>query len=201
MIEKYEQYLEQLNGFLKKFFDQQKPYIFCKEGCAICCETGEYPFSELEFQYAMLGYSNLRIEEKNIIKNKVEEIKKDKKNSTDKSFMHACPFLINKKCSIYEHRGIICRSYGLLSYHTNKSNEQKYNIPCCVDNGLNYSNVYDKEIKMISSKLWEKTGIETEPVSYNIGLKFLLDNTITQKLELKFGDSKALIDWFNTENL
>ena len=196
MIKKYEQYLEQLNGFLKKFFDQQKPYIFCKEGCAICCETGEYPFSELEFKYAMLGYNTLSDKEKNIIKAKIKEIKNEKKISTDKKFMHACPFLIDKKCSIYKNRGIICRSYGLLSYTTNKNEEQIYCIPCCVDKGLNFSNVYDIEAKMISSKLWQETGIEVEPVSYNLGLKFLLDNDMTQKLQLEFGESKALIDWF-----
>ena len=200
MIEKYEKYLDKINEPLQRFFAQQKPYIFCKEGCAICCETGEYPFSELEFQYAMIGYNALPEKEKNIIQEKVRKIKELKYDSEIKvdseKFMHECPFLIEKKCSIYKYRGIICRSYGLTYYSIDKEGKTNYNLPCCVDNGLNYSNVYDKKNGTICSKKWAETGIEEEPVSYNVGLNFLLDNEMTKELELEFGKSKALIDWF-----
>ncbi len=200
MIEKYEQYLEKIGGHLQKFFARQKPYIFCKEGCAICCESGEYPFSALEFQYAMIGYNNLSEEEKAIIQKKVQEIKtakaEAKESPSDEKFMHECPFLINKKCSIYNHRGIICRSYGLVYFTTDDNDKVSYKMPCCVDNGLNYSNVYDEETGNISSKRWKETGIEEEPVSFNVGLKFLLNNNMTKELELDFGEHKALIDWF-----
>jgi len=196
MIEKYENYLEIIGASLQKFFTQQKPYIFCKEGCSICCETGEYPFSELEYNYAMIGYNQLSEEMKKNIQEKVDEIKKTKEISTEKKFMHECPFLIEKKCSIYKYRGVICRSYGLVSYATDKNGETKYNMPCCCMDGLNYNNVYDEESKTFSSKKWEETGIEVEPVSHNVGLNFLLNNNVTQDLELKFGEQKALIDWF-----
>lgn len=196
MIKKYEKYLEIISDKLQIFFEQQKPYIFCKEGCAICCETGEYPFSDVEFQYAMMGYNSLSAEEQEIIKNKVSEIKKLKENSTDKNFMYECPFLINKKCSIYNNRGVICRSYGLTNYTTNEEGETVYKMPCCVKDGLNYSNVYDKITKTISSEMYAATGIEQEPISYNIGLKFLLNNKMTKDLELEFGEQKSIIDWF-----
>ena len=196
MIEKYENYLEIIGASLQKFFTQQKPYIFCKEGCSICCETGEYPFSELEYNYAMIGYNQLSEEMKKNIQEKVDEIKKTKEISTEKKFMHECPFLIEKKCSIYKYRGIICRNYGLVSYSIDKNGETKYQMPCCCMDGLNYSNVYDEESNTFSSKKWEETGIEVEPVSHNVGLNFLLNNNVTQDLELKFGEQKALIDWF-----
>jgi len=199
MIERYEKYLEAIGASLDKFFTQQKPFIFCKEGCSICCETGEYPFSELEFKYAMIGFDALSGEEKTIIREKIKNIKCEKaqfKAETKEKFMHECPFLIEKKCSIYKHRGIICRSYGLTYYTEDKNGETNFNMPCCVDLGLNYSNVYDPETRTISSKKWEESGIETEPVSHNVSLKFLKNNNLTREYELDFGEAKALIDWF-----
>lgn len=200
MIEKYKKYLDKIGVHLQKFFAQQQPYIFCKEGCSICCETGEYPFTKVEFEYAMIGFETLSAEEKEIVREKVKKIKKAKeeaiKKTPDKKFMHACPFLIDKKCSIYNYRGIICRSHGLVSFSTDQNDKTVYNMPRCVDSGLNYSNVYDRETNTISSKMWKETGIEEEPVSYNIGLKFLLDNKTTKDLELDFGERRAIINFF-----
>ena len=197
MLERYEQYLNLIGSrLLQKYFDNQKEYIRCKEGCSHCCETGEYPFTNLEFQYAMVGYNALSEKEKNIIRQKVKQIKMDKENSTEEVFMHECPFLINKKCSIYQHRSIVCRTHGLLYFINNEDGSSKNKIPHCVNLGLNYSNVYDKNIGMISDVLWEQSGIENEPVAYNVGLKALCKNSVTEELELDFGEAKPLIDWF-----
>ena len=46
---RYEIFLYTLNKELQKMFDNQAEFIKCKEGCSYCCEQGEYPFSELEF--------------------------------------------------------------------------------------------------------------------------------------------------------
>lgn len=194
MIDKYEKYLEIINRLLEKFFKQQEPYIFCKEGCSICCETGTYPTSELEFEYMMQGYEKLTQDLKDEVKNNIEKLKSEKAVSTESEFMHACPFLINKKCSIYEHRALICRSYGLMSF-CERNGEQKYKIPHCARLGLNYHQVLDKETNTISTAMWEKTGIEEEPVSFNLDIHFLHDNQETQKLLLEFGELKCLADW------
>lgn len=196
MIKKYEKYLEIIGDSLNRFFEQQRPYIFCKEGCSICCETGTYPFSKIEFEYLMIGYEKLSDNQKEQVKKNIKHIKKEKKKSGQENFLHACPFLLNKKCSIYNHRGIICRTYGLMSYYSTET-EEEYKIPCCVDNGLNYSNVYDKELKTVTSQSWKESGIEIEPVSYNVDLKFLLNNNTTKELSIDFGQPKGIIDWFN----
>lgn len=198
VIQNYEKYLDKLSLYFEKFFTQQKPYICCKEGCSICCETGEYPFSGVEFKYAMIGFNSLTENKKNVIKQNVEKIKYEKEKSllTGEIFMYACPFLIDKKCSIYEHRGLICRSYGLLYFQSDKEGNVSYKMPCCVQLGLNFSNVYDEKLKTISTEKWKETGIEEEPVSYNIGLDFLMNNKMASDLEIEFGKQKALIDWF-----
>ena len=61
-LKKYEAYLKYLNEKLGKFFQEQAPYIFCKEGCSHCCESGEYPLSEVEFAYLNLGARTLPLE-------------------------------------------------------------------------------------------------------------------------------------------
>ena len=197
MIENYEKYLEILNSYLTKYFDQQKPYIHCKEGCSICCETGLYPLSNLEFDYLTIGFHMLSPEEQRQVKENIKQIKTDRENNKDDEIgYYKCPFLLNKRCSAYKYRGIICRTYGLLHFTTDKDDNQKFNVPCCVSDGLNYSSVYDEEKQMISAEKFSKLGIEEEPLSYNLGLKYLLNNEFTTQLNLTFGENKNLIDWF-----
>ena len=196
MLERYEKYLDLIGShLLQKYFETQKEYLHCKEGCSHCCESGEYPFTNLEFQYAMVGYKALSEKEKDIIQKKVKQIKIDKEKSTKETFMHECPFLIDKKCSIYKYRGIICRTHGLLYFITDKDGNSRNKMPHCVNLGLNYSNVYDENIGMISDELWKKSGIKNEPVAYNLGTKALCSNSVTKELELDFGEAKALIEW------
>lgn len=197
MMEYYEKYLEIIDSYLSKFFEQQKPYIFCKEGCSICCETGTYPFSKLEFDYLMIGYEKLSDKIKVQIQENIENLKEEKSKSKEEKFLHICPFLLNNKCSVYKYRALICRSYGLMSFYNNKKGERRYHIPCCVHKGLNYSSVYDKEAEIFTTEKWQQTGIEVEPVSHNVNLTFLLNNELTQHLNLELSSQKVLMDWFD----
>lgn len=196
MLEKYEKYLDILSSYINKYFEQQKPYIHCKEGCSICCETGIYPLTKVEFEYLSVGFNNLPTDEKAQIYENIKEIKEYRKNITEGPGYYKCPMLINNRCSVYEHRGIICRSYGLMQFYFDDNNIQRYRIPCCASDGLNYSEVYDEKAENISMEMYTKSGIKEEPLSYNLGLKYLLNNEFTKELELDFGESKGLVDWF-----
>lgn len=203
-MEAYEKYLETINPYLAKFFEQQKPYIFCKEGCSICCEDGEYPVSYTEMQYLMTGYLRLpnlvKIQiQKQLteLKNQKSEFTKEKSETNKEKFFHECPFLVNKVCSVYNYRPIICRVYGLMWYYDTKKGERRYNMPCCVYKGLNYSSVYDENEGTFTTEKWKQAGFEVEPVSYNISLKFMLDNNLTKFLKLDLKEQKALLDWFD----
>lgn len=194
MIEKYKIYLNILNEKLAKFFNSQKDYIFCKEGCSHCCKNSAFPYSKVEFDYLKQGFEAFDEINKQAVFRQVEELKNQKLNSNlGDDFVYDCPFLINEKCSVYEHRGIICRTFGL-PYFTD---EGKIKTPFCVNMGLNYSSVYDEKTKTFSSEMFEKTGFEQEPLSFNLSLKYLLNNEAVKYLELNFGENKALIDWFN----
>lgn len=195
-LQKYKIYLMYLNKKLGEYFKEQAPYIFCKAGCSSCCEKGEYPFTEIEFAYLMLGIQNLDKKTLEIIEKNIELISIQKNNHDDlkktEKFLYKCPFLIDKKCSLYEYRGIICRSHGLAFF--NKG--EKVLVPACVDEGLNYSNVYDFENRTISSEKYKNTGIAQEPLAHNIGVNYLTKNEITQMIGLDFGEIKPMYEFF-----
>lgn len=191
-IADYILYMAYLNKKLGKFFDDQKPYISCKRGCSKCCENGEYPFSELEHEFLMIGFSKLKPDIQKKIVNKISEIKRAKENS-DGVFTYECPFLINHECSVYDFRGIICRSFGLMSINPNG----KTKIPFCAFENLNYSNVVDEETKIISLKKYQKLGKDVpEPLAYNVSYGFLTSENIEKSFHLNFGEKKSLIEWF-----
>lgn len=124
----YVDFIKELDIKLKKYFDQQKDSICCECGCSACCEKGEYPISQAELEYLMQGYIALDNETKKTVQENI-------KNMVEGGI---CPFLIDKKCSVYPYRPIICRTHGLAyicNYNTVK-------LPYCVNEGKNFSKSY-----------------------------------------------------------
>ena len=195
MLKNFGKYLELIETrLLNKYFEKQKDYIFCKEGCAACCKYGEYPTSELELMYLVAGYQGLDKETQDKIAVNIDNIKTGLANTDDK--MYQCPFLIDNRCAVYNNRTLICRTHGLLFYEKDKDGNLKNKMPACVNDGLNFSQVYDTERGMISPELWKASAIEAEPVAYNISREALMNNELTKDFGLEFGDSKRMIDWF-----
>lgn len=191
-IQKYRAYLKYLDKKLGAIFKEQAPYIFCKEGCSSCCERGEYPYTEIEFAYLMLGVQGLDKETFLQIEQNMQDIKKSKELFKGEKFLYKCPFLINKRCSVYDFRGIICRSHGVAFFSQNN----QLLVPACVDEGLNYSNVYDFENQTISDEKYHKSGIKQEPLAHNAGVHYLTNNEVTKAIDLDFGDVKPMCEWF-----
>lgn len=158
----YIEFLENLDKKLGEYFNTHKKFIHCKLGCSACCEKGDYPLSKIELEYLMQGYISLNNETKVQVQNNIKKIETG----------GACPFLINKKCSIYPYRPIICRVHGLA--YICKDNTVK--LPFCVNNGKNYADVY------------ENGEITINPV---------LDNLDTQNVlkDFDFGEIRNLVDW------
>ena len=61
ILKKYKQYLNAVQKMLDSYFEDQKEFIFCKKGCAHCCERGQYPYSRLEFDYLMIGFFKIEM--------------------------------------------------------------------------------------------------------------------------------------------
>lgn len=161
---KYSEFLQNLDNRLQNYFDLHKEYINCHVGCSYCCEKGDYPISTLELEYLMQGFLELDIKTRKKVQNNVLKIKKGGK----------CPFLLDKKCSVYQYRPIICRVHGL-AYLINSTTVK---LPYCVNDGKNYAEKYsDGEITI-------------NPIAEN------LDTTNILK-DLDFGEIRNLFDWIN----
>ena len=153
--------------------------------------------SELELQYIMLKYTALDEKSRYLVfKNIQELIAELKSRETDEPFFYKCPFLLDGSCSVYENRAIICRTHGLMFFLEDNKGNEKYKIPFCVHLGLNYSNVYDEDLKTITEELCEKSGIEFPPQAYNLSLKRLTEKGITNNLGFEFVEIKPMIEWF-----
>ena len=194
MIENYENYLEYLSNILSKFFEKQKEYIKCQKGCAKCCKNAQFPFSQLEFEYLMLGFSSLEKETQDIIERNIAKVIQDRKNFKGEKFSYNCPFLINESCSLYKYRGIVCRTFGLLIPDSQDENNTK--IPFCYKYGLNYSMVVDEKTNTLSTKKYEQLGYKEQPLGFNISHTRLTNEYFEEKYKIKFGEKNMLIDWF-----
>ncbi|OLA78546.1 MAG: hypothetical protein BHW55_00895 [Candidatus Melainabacteria bacterium 35_41] len=192
MFENYKAYLKFLDERLNKFFERQKPYIFCKKGCAKCCKHAQFPYSLTEISYLLNGVFDLDIEVQSIIEQNVHKTIEDKKNCKEDKFLYDCPFLVNNECVVYKYRGVVCRTFGLMSVGENS----KIKVPFCYAKGLNYSNVMDKNGKEINIEKFKNLHVEEEPLAFNISYKFLTDSDFERGFNFKFGDKKPLIDWF-----
>ena len=187
MISSYQKFLEILDTRLNNIIKEQTPFIKCKEGCAYCCQEGEYPLSELEYIYLMLCYTKLPNEQKGIIEQNIEYLLKQNRQK-----FYSCPFLINNSCSVYEARPLICRVFGLISYKDDGTPK----MPFCVDLGLNYSDVYDEDKNLLVK--FADDG--TEPLAYNIDRRTLRGKENEELFNIYFGEDKALIDWLKEDS-
>ena len=196
MLENYLVYLQLIDEKLNKFFTKQKPFIYCKKGCGLCCKNAQFPYSQIELEYLMIGVRQLDEEKKSIISKNINKLKQQKAEHQGKDFKYDCPFLINNECSVYNYRGIICRSFGLL----NISAKGKIRVPFCCFQGLNYSNVMDDCGTKISEEKYRKLNVEEEPLAFNTSYEFLTDPDFATGFHFDFNEKKPLINWFIEED-
>ena len=190
-LNNYVLYLNFLNEKLAKFFESQKPYIFCKKGCGKCCKNSQFPYSLTETVFLLEGAKKLDSETQIIVTDNINKVKLEKENFKGEVFEYDCPFLINNECSVYEYRGVICRSFGLMTLGP----DEKPRIPFCCKEGGNYSNVViDGDIN-ISSEKFKKLGVKEVPSAFHTNYKFLTDPDFEKMFGFKFGEVKPLIDW------
>lgn len=161
----YEEFIKKLDIKLANYFDLHKKFIHCKVGCSACCEKGDYPLTSIELEYLMKGYIALDNSTKQTVQENIKTMEKGE----------ACPFLIDKKCSVYPYRPIVCRVHGLAYLYK----ENKVKLPYCANQGLNYANIL-------------KNGeIEIDPFE-NLDTPNILSDE-------KFGVIRNLYDWLKIE--
>ena len=117
-----------------------------------------------------------------------ESLLKQYKNNSES---YACPFLINDECSVYEYRGIVCRTFGLAQLGPNS----ELKVPFCAYDGLNYSNVIDLETGKVSAEKFKRLNTDLEPLAFNIAYLNLVDEDIAKAFGFEFGEIKSLAEW------
>ena len=201
-LQNFNIFLNVIQNSLNKFFEHEKEYIKCKEGCDLCCKNADFPFTKIEFDYLLEGFFQLDKELQKKITEKAENIiiekKKIYKENKKEKFLYDCPLLIDGKCSVYPFRGIICRSFGLISF--DPSNDEIAIIPFCAYKGLNYSEVLDAEKKSITKEKFEKSGFKQEPKAFNVKYSKLIKESYGKDFNFEFGEVKPLIEWFEILN-
>lgn len=185
MLEKYEQFIKDFDKLLEYISKNQQSYLKCKKGCSKCCQKGDYPYSQLEFTYLTQGYINLPENTKILVQQNIRELLLKKKESKEKHFEHSCPFLINNLCCVYHYRGIICRTFGICYYDDEKGYVR---LPECVNEGLNYSEFYDKKTKILNI---------TEVPKCNLRINRVLNSTLAKGYKLESGEIRPLLDWLS----
>ena len=193
-LQNYHSYLMFISEKLEKFFESQKPYIFCYKGCGKCCKNAMFPYSKAELDYLLLGAIQLDSETQDLIQTNIRNVLARKKKYRGKQFKYDCPFLINNECAVYNHRGVVCRAFGLMTNPTNSEGGKK--APFCCFKGLNYSNVINKRTKMFSPRKAKKLGDVPDACSFNVDYNYLTDADFERGFNFKFGEKKPLIDWF-----
>jgi len=174
MLNEYKKFLEDFDRIVKKAFELEREDIHCKEGCCLCCEEGDYPFTRLEMEYLMSGFKKLAPEVKKQTQKNLAELKAG--TSTK------CPFLINCKCCLYEYRAITCRTHGL-AY---KLGDGSARLPICTENGLNFASKYDKKTQQLNTLVIEQ----------NLELPAIIRSAMAKEYKIEFGEIRALKDWF-----
>lgn len=198
MLDKYLVYLTFISNNIQKHFENQKDYICCKKGCSKCCKNAQFPYSEIEFKLIFEGLKKLEPDIQKQVLNNVDNtiIKKQRHNekAPQEKFKYDCPFLINNECSVYEYRGLICRTFGLMTFVI--GNENTPNIPFCAYEGLNYSKVLDEAKNIISNQKCEESELKSEVMAYNVDYSTLINEETAKSFGFEFGEVKPLIEWF-----
>lgn len=190
---RYKQYLNTIQQVLDSYFEDQKEYICCKKGCAHCCKKGNYPYSDIEAKFLLLGFFKIERSQQIKVIEKIKKLKEEySKTENKKDFSHACPFLSDENvCLVYDYRGLICRTFGLLTIQAS----DEITIPFCNALGLNYSKVYDQAKKKLDYNKIKELGYKRMPDAHKTNLKTLMSEDFFEGEPIKFGEIKPLVEW------
>jgi Fe-S-cluster containining protein len=90
--------LPKLYGLMEEFGELRAPHVSCKAGCSTCCERIPVEISDLEAKHIAM-----------VTGRPVAAVSPGRHSRLD--FKDTpCPFLVDLRCSIYEHRPYPCRS-------------------------------------------------------------------------------------------
>jgi len=194
-LRNYAIYLKFVQNELDKLFEKQKEYLCCDKGCGKCCKSGQFHYSEIEMMYLLTGFMKLDSEKQALINERISKILEDKKNFKGETFKYNCPFLIDEACCVYEYRGVICRSFGLMI----QDPTGKINVPFCAYEDLSYSKVLDFETNEIDEEKVKQGNYKEKPLGFNAGYNYLTSEEYAKGFDVEFTNKKPMIEWYENQ--
>ena len=99
--------LEKLIRLSDATVDALRPYTACRAGCAHCCSL-----PTLIYEHEAIAMA--KVSGREMVKLSYRS-REDVLNAAITFYGQSCPFLVDARCSIYEHRPLICRVHHSLS--------------------------------------------------------------------------------------
>ena len=185
MFRDYETFLCVLDKKLNGFFENQKEYICCSKGCSLCCKTGVYPISEVEFLYIKYALERLPDDVRENILSKIRTLKAQKAaESGDKNWTYVCPFLEEEKCLVYTFRPIVCRTFGLPYFDDNNKIKEVVNN---IYKALDKFSINTEEIILV-------VPMEIRQVAYVVLSQMIPNIKVVAREEIAYGYNLEIID-------
>ncbi len=103
MFDSYLHLQSKVDTLCRKLEQAHQKHLRCGEGCADCCRYA-LSFSAVELVYIasrLLGDDTASVAVRQALA------------ASDPQAEGPCPLLVNKRCLVYEHRPLLCRSHGL----------------------------------------------------------------------------------------
>lgn len=163
----YEKYLKIAEEWEAEFARNRARYgekIHCRKGCSDCCGQ-MFQITEIEAAYVSHGIKKLPEAHQSALKKRSQEyLGKHKELLARHGVSEAwgslpppglrlpCPALDDGACSIYEHRPLICRKYGIPLYNPKKPER----IFACELNFQPGEEIYDNQLVQIHTGLYER---------------------------------------------
>lgn len=85
--------------------------INCRESCCDCCNN-VFNISIIEGYYLQQGFKELSPDVKDKVINNILNIKAAIENNPENKETIKCPLLSEQKCTLYNFRPIVCRTFG-----------------------------------------------------------------------------------------
>ncbi len=164
LMEPYESYLKVAGEWEAEFSRNRALHgerIHCRKGCSDCCSQ-MFLITEIEAAYISNGVKELPAAQRDTLRERAERYSIEReKLLADRKLPDAwgalpppglrlpCPALVDGACSIYEHRPLICRKYGIPLFNPQKPER----IFACELNFKSGEEIDDPELIQIQTSL------------------------------------------------
>lgn len=173
MLERYRYFLKDFENILNIIYKNRGNSVNVEKKCLKSHITEDYPCSQIEFAYLTKGYVSLPENTRILVQQNIRNLIMDKKEFRGKHFEYKCPFLINGECSVYDYRGINCRTSDLSYYDDLKG-------VVIHPNQINFS--------------------ESEHIpKVNLSPDRIMNSELANSYNFDYGEIRPMVEWFSGE--